>query len=92
MTTTTIEVLDPEATADALKGSAARNERLNDLSDALTPVLDTGGSIFATGLDEPTLNMLRTKLLRRNVRLSARKVHRGAVVGHVLMVTTKEAE
>jgi hypothetical protein len=86
----TIEVLSPAETEEALKGSPARNEQLGELADALMPLIDTDGSVFAPGLTESTINMLRTKVGRAGARLTARKVRRGSTTGHVLQVRTVE--
>jgi hypothetical protein len=80
-----IEVLTPQETQSALRGRAFRNEVLGDLTEALIPLADTESSVWAEGLSEPTVNMLRSKLARRGIRLAARKVQRGGVLGHVLL-------
>lgn len=86
----TIEVLDAHETEAALSGGGGRNQTLHDLAEALTPIADTGKSVWYEGsLSESFINMLRTKMDRRGLRLTARKASRDGKAGHILRSQTK---
>lgn len=84
---TTIELLDPAETEQALTGHRfGSSETLAKISESLMTVLDTDASVFVSGLNESNINALRTKMARRNVRVVVRKVSGGArETGHVLL-------
>jgi hypothetical protein len=82
-----ITVLDPQETEATLAGNrfGKTESMLGKIAEALMGVIDTEASVFATGLNESTINSLRTRMSRRSVRVIVRKARRNDVVGHVLL-------
>jgi hypothetical protein len=88
----TIQVLDPEETGKALSGHRfGQSEVLRTIADSLEGVVDTKASVFVEGLNESTINALRTKMARRGMKVTVRKVDRAGKPGHVLFATTVPA-
>ena len=85
----TIEVLDPEETETALAGHRfGSSEVLRSIADSLTNVADTKGSVYVGGLNESNINALRTKMQRRGIKMTVRRVQRDGKPGHVLQATS----
>ena len=55
-------------------------------------VVDTPSSVFVTGLRDPQINSLRTRMYRRDVQISATKVTRREQRGHVITARTVRPE
>ena len=85
-----IETLDPVETEEVLAGHrfGKTESMLSKISDHLMSVLDSEASVFATGLTESTINSLRTRMYRRDVQISVRKVTRNGTKGHVILAKT----
>lgn len=81
-----IEVLSAAETEEALEHHrfGKTQTALAKISNSLLEVVDTEASVFATGLVESSINSLRTRMYRRDVVLTVRKVSRGGVTGHVI--------
>jgi hypothetical protein len=85
----TIEVLDPEETETALAGHRfGASEVLSTIASQLTNVVDTKASVFVGGLNESNINALRTKMQRRGIKMTVRRVQRDGKPGHVLQATS----
>jgi len=91
---TAIETLDPTTTQEVLAGNrfGKTTQLLSQIADALTGVVDTDGSVWATGLTEGTVNSLRTRMYRHDIVISVRKVTRGDERGHVISARTIRPE
>jgi hypothetical protein len=89
MTMPTIEVLDPAESRKALTGHRFGSSAvLKEIADQLMAVVDSDSSVFVEGLNESTINALRTKMSRRSVRVVVRKVDRAGKVGHLLFAVS----
>ena len=92
--TADVTVLDPVQTETMLsthrygKAEAMHNR----IAASLANVIDTDGSVYVTGMNESTLNALRTRMLRHNVALTVRKVSTGDQKGHVIRARTIRPE
>jgi len=85
----TIEVLDASETKTALSGLRfGANEVLATVADNLMSVVDTDQSVYVQGLNDSSINALRTKMQRRGVLINTRKVERDGKPGHVIVAKT----
>jgi len=85
-----ITLLDPQETSTLLAATNASKEAsmLTKITTGLMSVLDSDASVFVVGLTEGHINSLRTRMYRRNVRVTVRKTERNGEMGHVLIATT----
>jgi hypothetical protein len=84
-----IQVLDPSETKVALSGHRfGSSAMLNTLADNLMAVVDTESSVYVGGMTDSQINALRTKMQRRDIRVTVRKVERNGTSGHVMLAKT----
>jgi hypothetical protein len=90
---TDIDVLDETQTQAALTSHrlGKASSQLSQIAEALTRVVDTNGSVWAVGLKETAINSLRTRMYRKDIQISVRRVTRGGDRGHVIMARTIKA-
>jgi hypothetical protein len=91
---TDIAVLDPATTQEVLAGNryGKTTQMLAQIAAALSGVVDTEGSVWATGLTEGTINSLRTRMYRHDMVISVRKATRDGAKGHVITARTIRPE
>lgn len=89
-----VEVLDPTQTEEALAGHrfGKTESMLAKIADGLSQIVDSDGSVFATGLTDALINSLRTRMYRRQTVITVRKIKRGDTTGHVIMARTIRPE
>ena len=80
-----VTLLDPVETEAALAGHRYANTALGKVAEQLMNVVDTGSSVFVTGLTESTVNSLRTRMHRNDVQIVVRKVEHDGQRGHVIL-------
>jgi hypothetical protein len=88
-----ITTLDPDETQQALESNrfGKTETMLSKIAASLMGVLDTESSVFVTGLDESRINSLRTRMYRKHIVITVRKVTRGGTKGHVIVARSIEA-
>jgi 16S rRNA G1207 methylase RsmC len=91
---TDIEVLDPTQTEEALAHHrlGKTESLLAKIADHLSKVVDTDASVFVAGMNDSTINSLRTRMYRRNTVITVRKISRDGAKGHVIMARTVQPE
>lgn len=89
---TAIEVLTAADTQAILRDRPGVDSQSSQIAEALMQVVDSDNSVFVTGLTEANINVLRTKMYRRDIRVIVRKVRRDDKRGHVLFAKTVAAE
>ena len=82
--TTEVTQLDPQETSRVL-GNTRTVGVLGQIAEGLAPILDTEASLFVVGLNESTINSLRTRMYRKNIKVVVRKVTRDGQTGHILL-------
>lgn len=88
---TDIQTLDPHETNALLNGG---NTSLNGrIAAHLMDVIDSPSGVFVVGLNESTINALRTRMYRHNVKVTVRKATRPSdgQAGHLLMAKSVPA-
>jgi len=87
-----ITILDSDETAAVLSDlrHPVGDTRVATIADQLLQTVDTGKSVFATGMDEHLINAIRTRLYRQKARITVRKVQREGQTGHVLLARSVE--
>lgn len=87
-----IAVLDSEETATVIaqtrNGVGASDTA--KIARALDRVVDTDQSVFVAGMNESLINSVRTRMYRRNVKVTVRKAERDGTVGHILIARSVE--
>lgn len=87
--------MDAMETEDLLAEKYVRSTLMGSLTAALKKVVDTNQSVFyAKPLTESQINNLRTTAQRHGMRISAHRVRRAGIDGHMIQSTTigKETE
>jgi hypothetical protein len=88
-----IETLDPIETEEALAGHRFNNEStLSKIAERLMTIVDSEASVFVSGLTESTINSLRTRMYRRDVTITVRKIIRNGERGHVILAKHVEPQ
>jgi len=90
---TTITTLDPTETNAALGNARYGTEESQtaQIARALIEVANTDASVFVTGLTEASMNTLRTRMYRKNMKITARKIERDGETGHILLARSVTA-
>jgi hypothetical protein len=88
---TEITVLDRTETSTLLDTKPTESTLMR-ITDTLMGVIGTGSGVFVVGLNEGLINSLRTRMYRRNARVTVRKMQRGGETGHLLIATLLPTE
>jgi 16S rRNA G1207 methylase RsmC len=87
---TDIAVLSASETEAALADHrhGKTSSMLAQIATELMKVVDTKASVWVVGMKDSTINSLRTRMYRRDVVITVRKIRRDAEIGHVITART----